>query len=350
MTSKKKFSLRAVFKVGISSLAILITLLLLAVILFYLWAGSSTLAEDKLAEIITFFNPPPSQAEQKTFTVMTYNIGYLSGMTNNQPVIRPKKIFFENNMNTFLHLLNEIQPDFLGFQEIDFHSRRSYDIDQMRTIAERAGYAYAARAVNWDKRYVPFPYWPPAVHFGRMLSGQAVLSRWPILAAQRIVLQKPQNSPFYYNAFYLDRLVQAVKIKAAHREIVILNIHLEAFDRETRENQAKKVLDIYRSYQDRFPTLIIGDFNSVPPKAPQKKNFLDEPETDFSHDQTLQLFLREPGLSAADLTSLTFPTLHPTRKLDYIFYSPEKIELLRTFVLGINSSDHLSVAMQFSIK
>jgi endonuclease/exonuclease/phosphatase family metal-dependent hydrolase len=335
---------------SLTILAILLFVLILAFVIFYYWASSGTQPRDKLSEIVTYADTPGPPKTQGIFTVMTYNTGYLSGMTNNQPVKRPGKVFFEKNMESFLQLLEEIQPDVTGVQEIDFYSKRSHYINQLNTIAEKADYKYAAKAINWDKRYLPFPYWPPSLHFGRVLSGQAVLSRWPILSTERIVLQKPKSTPFYYNAFYLDRLIQVAKIKIGSKDIIILNVHLDAIDRETREDQAKRLLDLYRSYKDDYPVLLMGDFNSIPPDAPRKKDFPDEPVTDFQNDRTIQFFLEDPGLKAVDSTTFTFPTDSPTRKLDYIFYTHDKIRLIKVFVPSIDSSDHLPTVMQFSFK
>jgi endonuclease/exonuclease/phosphatase family metal-dependent hydrolase len=335
---------------SLTILAILLFVLFLAFVIFYFWASSGTQPRDKLSEIITYTDTPEPPGTQEIFTVMTYNIGYLSGMTNNQPVKRPDKAFFDKNMETFFQLLEEIQPDVIGVQEIDIHSQRSHYVNQLETIAEKAGYKYAAKAINWDKRYLPFPYWPPSLHFGRVLSGQAVLSRWPILSTERFVLQKPKSKPFYYNTFYLDRLIQVVKIKIGGRNLVLLNAHLDAFDRENRENQAKRLLKIYHSFKDDYPVLLIGDFNSIPPDAPRKKDFPDEPVTDFRNDRTIQFFLENPGLKAADINTFTFPTDSPTRKLDYIFYTHDKIELIKVFVPNLDSSDHLPMVIQFSLK
>jgi endonuclease/exonuclease/phosphatase family metal-dependent hydrolase len=281
---------------------------------------------------------------------MTYNIGYLSGMTNNQSVKRPKSLF-TNNMKTFLQYLEENPAEVIAFQEIDYDSRRSYYIDQLQTIAVKAGYPYGAKAVNWDKRYVHFPYWPPSVHFGKTISGQAVLSRYPILDTERIVLQKRGDTPFYYNTFYLDRLIQVVKNKIAAHTLVVLNVHLEAWEQKTRENQAKRVLDIYRYYKDKYPVLVVGDFNALPPAALQKKNFADESNSDFTQDKTIEIILSEKSLKTAfPGSTFTFPADKPTRKLDYIFYEHEKMNLLDTRVVYIDSSDHLPLVMQFSFK
>jgi endonuclease/exonuclease/phosphatase family metal-dependent hydrolase len=341
------------FKKTMLIITIILVLLVLALTGFYFWAGSGTLSDEQLSEIISYRTSFKEPGEpEDTFTVMTYNIGYLSGMANSLP-IRPPKTLFEKNMETFLNHLQKDPPHIIGFQEIDYHSHRSYYVDHLKAIAQHIGYPHAAMAVNWDKRYVPFPYWPPAAHFGPTLSGQAVLSRMPILETERIVLPKPTNKPFYYNHFYLDRLIQIVKIKLNAHTLIVLNVHLEAYHVETREIQAKQLLDVYRSYKDKYPVLLIGDFNCVPPDAPKKKDFIDEPEADFSGDKTITFFLNEPGLKPAYLLKhqgLTFPSGKPTRKLDYIFYTHETIELIDTHLIAIDSSDHLPLIMRFSFK
>jgi endonuclease/exonuclease/phosphatase family metal-dependent hydrolase len=96
-------------------------------------------------------------------------------MTNNQPVVRSDS-FLRENMAQALRLLREADADLIAFQEIDYDGRRSGYVHQLDTIATRLGYAAAAQAVNWDKRYLPFPYGRPAVNFGPMLSGQSLLS------------------------------------------------------------------------------------------------------------------------------------------------------------------------------
>ena len=328
-------------------------------VLFYFWASSGKLPPEQRAEVRTYSETAtPSSRADTTLVVMTYNIGYLSGLTNNEAV-RETRSFFEGNLEDALGFLAEVDPDFIGFQEIDYHSKRSYYVDQVDTIAKRRGFGYAAVAINWDKRYVPYPYWPPRVHFGEMRSGQAVLSRYPIVKAERIVLAEV-DAPFYYRAFYLDRLAQVVEVDVDGTTVVIINLHLEAFELQTRQRQAREVLDLLRSFAGR-PVLLLGDFNSLPPHAAQKSGFEDEPGADFRGDETIALILGESGLLEAfppqayerdESLTHTFPSDRPTRRLDYIFYSPDRIEPVDWEVAHSagTASDHLPVVFRFRLK
>lgn len=136
--------------------------------------------------------------------IVTYNMGYLSGMTNNTPQ-RPSREFYANNEKRVITALRSLDADIVGFQEIDFGSDRSYHTHQAKMICDSL-FAYGAFAVNWDKHYVPFPMWPPKVHFKKVLSGQAVMSPYLFSGHEVHHLEKVKSNPFYYNALYLDRL------------------------------------------------------------------------------------------------------------------------------------------------
>jgi endonuclease/exonuclease/phosphatase family metal-dependent hydrolase len=302
---------------------------------------------DSYNQTITLGNPKAFPKD--TFSVMTYNIGYLSGMSNNQAVPSDDSLY-SANLESAIQFIEMVNADFLAFQEIDFGASRSFKIDQLETIGEQTGYAYGAYSVNWDKQYVPFPYWPPSVHFGKMLSGQGVVSTYPFVHNKRIVLQKPEEEPFYYNAFYLDRLLQITQVDVG-RPLIIMNVHLEAFHRNTREEQAKFVSTKVKEYMVNYPVILAGDFNSRPP-------FASSPGVS---EQTIQLFMEIPGLKMAIPDSIyranepdyfTFSSGRPVEKIDYIFYTSDKINPVRATVPSQAGqiSDHLPVYFEFTFK
>jgi len=300
-----------------------LSLLLLSATLFFFWASSGGLAEEELAEIKRY--PAEATTPADTVTVMSYNIGYLSGMTNNEPVVRSDSLFAAN-MSQAVDLLRTAAPDIVGFQEIDYGGARVKHVHQLDILATQLGYPTAAQAVNWDERYLPFPYGRPAVHFGRTISGQAVLSRSPIRQHARTVLSRPPQ-PFFRDAFYLDRLAQAVMVDVGGRPLAVINLHLEAYDVDTREEQAREVVALYDRLTARdIPVLLLGDFNSEMGRAdpPSSAN------ASRATDETTRLLLNETGLRPVfpDTTDRlntppsTFPADAPSQKLDYILYPP----------------------------
>jgi endonuclease/exonuclease/phosphatase family metal-dependent hydrolase len=102
----------------------------------------------------------------------------------------------------------------------------------------------------------------------------------------------------------------------------------------------------------------VGDFNALPPDAAQKKGFDDEPESDFTTDKTIAMILNETSLKAAflgsnapaDTHNFSFPSDNPTRKLDYIFYNHERIQLVEAYSVQLHCSDHWPLVMKFTMK
>ena len=330
--------------------------LFLIVAAVFFWASSGSLSNAEQAQLHTYDASPPS-AHRDTFTVMTYNIGYLSGMTNNKPVERDSALFREN-MAQAVNLIREVDPDFVALQEIDFGANRSLYVNQLDTLAARLGYTAASQAVNWDKRYLPFPYWPPSVHFGRTLSGQALLSRYPIRSHQRLELAR-SSRPFWSDAFYLDRLAQVSIVDVGGWPLAIINVHLEAFDEETREQQARQLRRIYNRYQAKqIPILLVGDFNSLRPG--DRSMVPPGQRAALSSDKTMGIITNELNLDAAVpesavLTSElrgTYPADDPKYKIDHIFYRRNRIKKTgATIVCGAPNppSDHCAVVLSFRL-
>jgi endonuclease/exonuclease/phosphatase family metal-dependent hydrolase len=268
-------------------------------------------------------------------------------MANNRAV-EPGFDFYQHNLDQAIEVISETDPDIIGFQEIDYGAKRSFYQNQFDSIGLQCGYSFGGKAVNWDKNYVPFPYWPLSVQYGRILSGQGILSKFPILENQRIVLEKPEDNPAYYNAFYIDRLIQVSKLRIGEHNLIVMNVHLEAFDEETREIQGERVIEVYRKYCDQYPVLLIGDFNAEP------EFYSDR----FNHKDIMVQFNSEPGLQPAISADeyygersdhYTFSSERPGKKIDYIFYN-DSIQEVRSGVLRAAGtiSDHLPLYMEFT--
>lgn len=324
--------LQLLFKVTVFSIV--------AFIVFYIWASSTTLNEEEYSELITheFLSKVNNDS---IYSIVTYNIGYLSGMTNNKATTKSEenKELYAINLKKAVKEITNVNPDIIAFQEIDYDAARSYHINQETAIAE-LGYNYVAKAINWDKRYIPFPYGVPSVHFGKMVSGQSILSKYPLKEYERIVLDRVADTPFYIDAFYIERLAQVLKVTIEGKEIVVVNVHLEAFDKSTRVKQFKEVLGLFNKYKKEYPTILLGDFNS---KATDENAVIQE------------LFIME-GIGNAFFNKEklvnTFDSKNPSERIDYIFYTEDTIEYVAGAVLSqfAQISDHLPLEMQFKLK
>ena len=303
--------------------------------------SASTVDKSEYEEILQYTDS--SIESDSTISVMTFNVGYLSGMTNNLSIKREPG-FFDANLQKIVQLVQELAPDLVGLQEVDFDASRSFEVNQMDTIAIEGAFASGYKSVNWDKRYVPFPYWPPSNHFGRILSGQAILSRYPIRSGQTEVLASNESTPAYYRAFYIERLLQIAEVEYSGQTIIVMNVHLEAFDYETRVEQARTVKAAYESYASQFPVLLIGDFNSFVPELTEQED-------------AIELLMKAKWMASAvpfekHKENYTYSSVEPVRMIDYILYNENF--LTSTAARGLTEvgqvSDHLPLMAEFDFK
>ena len=251
-------------------------------------------------------------------------------------------------LNNIVLLLDDYQIDIALLQEVDFDADRSGNTDQAAYLAEKSNLKNYASAVSWNANYVPFPYSPISHQFGKVKSGGAVLSRFPIKTQHVEILEKPKSNASWYNLFYLHRYIQKTQIQIASQTVTLLNMHLEAYDIPNKEDQALKVQSLIK--QDNSIDLFGGDMNSLPDFANKKTNFDDAYGDDYSNDRT-QAILRaidsfsEPKQPIDDPRFYTFPPLDPNRQLDYLFVR-NGIEVLSYEVIDTGDlSDHRPILL-----
>ncbi|MFK7954157.1 MAG: endonuclease/exonuclease/phosphatase family protein [Ekhidna sp.] len=315
--------------------------LCLSIFLLAIYMSLGNLPKESYAEVIDYSES--FDFSDSTLKVMTYNLGYLSGMTNNRSIQREEE-FFNEHLQKAKNLMREADASIIGFQEIDFGASRSFHINQLDSLAIYGDYVSGYKSINWDKKYVPFPYWPPSNHFGEMLSGQAIISRLPLENAERIILNPNLNAPAYYRAFYLDRLLQIAEVSFLGTQVKIMSVHLEAFDKETRLKQIELVKSEFDKYASKQPVILMGDFNS---KIPRESDGID----------AIEVLMKSKWISSAipfenESISRTFPSAEPVKMIDYIFYNENFITPIQAKILieAGQISDHLPVLAEFKLR
>lgn len=290
--------------------------------------------------------------------IVTWNVGYAYGPQNNQGRVLARDAV-ERNLAVIGGTLAALAPDIVLLQEVDFDAARTFGIDQLARIAEATGLPHAAWAITWNQRYIAWPYWPPRQQFGRIVSGQAVLSRFPIRAHDVHRFPKPAANAFWYNWFYLDRVAQTITMDLGGRTAALLHLHLEAFDNNAQLQQAEWVLGHFADTFDHLsppdPHIlwIAGDLNSVSNvrtdtglTPEQRQSVVD------SEGKALPYFLDNsfPYLfqNAETSAQLTFPSWEPLYKIDHILYATSQVRLIGTGQpQPTTASDHLPLWADF---
>lgn len=320
----------------------------LIIIILSFWSYPWSIKEKKVAGRIFSLSDESTDHENKhVLKLLTWNLGFLFGEGSQGPGYEPKpREFYLNKLSKLAQEIKNADVDIVFLQEVDFASERSHYINQAQTVAELAGFQYVAEATSWDLNYVPFPYWPVSRQFGKMNSGGAVLSKFPILKNEVHLLNKPDSHPWWYNLFYLHRYFQKVEIEINDRIYHFVNLHLESFNKENRMEQVKSLISLI---EKESIDLVAGDFNMLHTSATQKANFLNSTDSyldDHSYDLMLKSGMSEviPDsiYSKDEATYFTYPSSRPNRRLDYVWFKHE-YKMIKAEVLTSALSDHLPI-------
>jgi len=301
-----------------------------------------------------------TSTDTKTLTLLTWNIAWGYGWGSEGQGKKLPKAHFDTSLARIAEVIRQVDADIVFIQEVDFGSTRSHGIEETEVIARAAGMPYYAEALSWDSNWVPFPYWPPSEHFGRMRSGGAILSRFPIEANHVDLLSKPANNPFWYNLFYLFRYLQRAEIQLPDRKLQVFNTHIEAFDEPNRiehAEAAKKMIEKLAT----LDTILAGDFNTVPPESKLKSHYPDEEGNKTHHDTDRTLDVTRSIKGFKDVISVetfaahqddffTFPAHAANRKLDYIFVGDFDVLEARVVKEAGPVSDHLPIVARVRLK
>ncbi len=294
--------------------------------------------------------------------VLTFNIGYANlgeesdfFMDGGENVRNGDKELVLKNLNGIIETIDGAKADVIFLQEVDNGSTRSFSVGE-KTIIEKELNGYrTAWAANYVCDFVPFPL-PP---IGSVNSGIVTLSELNMTVGNRISLPCPFSWPV--SAANLKRclLVTYTDIEGTDKQLVTVNLHLEAYDDgEGKIAQTKMLWEVLESEYAKGNYVIAGgDFNQMFPKTEEKYPI-------FTAD------LWEPGvLEESDLPegwSYVYDGETPTCRLlnkpydeetaqhyviDGFIISPN-VELVsaETLDCGFEFSDHNPVLMEIKLK
>lgn len=340
-------------KVAWSMCRYLLSLILVVIVgvgIFIWWAVGGSLPTRSDLPIDAAKDAPVLPAPEQ-LVVASYNIGHGQGIKENAWDFRDKNVT-EQQLTLVAEAMVKLNADVWLLQEVDINSHRTFRINQIEFIKERTKHPYHACAMVWEKNYLPFPYWPPAHHLGYVRAANCILSRYPLSNHHRIIFDKPKANPFWYNWGYIDRGIERADVILGDHTIALLNVHLEAWDKESRQEQIQTTLDYINEI--KVPIILGGDFNTVMPDAPKNSGFADDKDADYAGEKTLPwLFEHAQSINVPKIISddpnpfirFTFPSNAPDRRLDHIFLLGNSLSFANFrvgFEAGI-ASDHLPV-------
>ena len=211
-----------------------------------------------------------------TVNIMTWNIGYGAlgdnadfFMDGGKEVNTADEARVKENLDGIVEGIRTVHPDVIFLQEIDKDSYRSHGIDETEYLKNKmneggeAVYS-SSFAYNFKVKFIPYPI-PP---IGKVNSGISIFSTYETGSSSRISLPCPFTWPVRLGQLKRCLLVNRVPVvdengKPTGKELVLVNLHLEAFDSgEGKIEQTKALRSFLQQEVDKGNYVIAGgDFN-----------------------------------------------------------------------------------------
>lgn len=316
----------------------------------------------------------PKIFKKSKLRLVTWNIGYGalgSGadffMSGGDGVITATEKEVRENTNSIINRLNEFGADAYFLQEVDRDSKRSHGFDEVEMITEQMGVGsaengiekrYATFANNIKVNYIPYP-WPP---LGKTDSGILTVSKYQFADSTRYSLPVSFKWPVRTCNFKRCLMVNRIPVENTDKDLVLINLHLEAFDDgKGKEEQTKELLRLMND-EYRVGNYVIagGDFNQTfstvdkdaypAVKGTWQPGAIDA--KDFGENWSLRMDDRVPTARSlykpfkkADRDDFPFYMLD-----GYIVSDNIKVDDIETIQFDFENTDHNPVLMEVTLK
>lgn len=344
---------------------ILIILLVLVVLVaaLLIWLSAAALDPETEGVALTPGESTATFAPGDTVSVLSWNTGYAAlgeesdfFMDGGEQTRPESRNIVEKNLDGIIARVSQTGADFTFLQEVDSGSQRSYGVMETESIQSALGLT-SAYARNYKCPFVPYPV-PP---IGKVSSGVLTLSSAPIGVAERVALPSPFTWPVSTANLKRCLLVSYIDLEGTDKQLVLVNLHLEAYDDgEGKAAQTKLLNEFIQSEYEKGNYVIAGgDFNQTFPGALEQypiKNaelwtpgVLDDsmlPEGwRFAYDASTPTcrLLNEPYDSASVNTQFYV--------IDGFILSPNvTLSTVETLDAGFTYSDHNPVLLNVTLK
>ena len=300
----------------------------------------------------------------RTHRVLTWNIGYgalgdnadffLDGGTG---VKTADKERVDANLSVIKENIGMFSPDLVLLQEVDVDSHRSEHTDEAAFLVDdfvgNSSFAY-----NYKSLFIPYPL-PP---IGRVNAGILTLSSCEITEAERVQLPCPFTWIERLGNLKRCLLVTRLPVEGTEKELVLVNLHLEAYDSGEGKAAQTKLLREYLETEEAAGNYVIagGDFNQIfsgvddsafPVYEGRWKPGAIE-ESDFSERFSLLMDEETPSCRSLDqpYAGASLEEFQYYIIDGFIVSDNVEVQTLKTVDLGFAASDHNPVVMEFSLK
>ena len=342
---------------------LLILVILAGSLVGYLSATEFHPKDTEALKVEKSISSQDAMATSKEFSVMTWNIGYGAlgdnadfFMDGGSSVKTADLERVQDNMGQIAHETALLDPDFSFFQEVDVNSHRSNDVDEAEVLKGISSMDDSTFAYNYRVPFIPYPI-PP---IGKVNAGILTNSNVKVLDSTRYQLYSPYTWPESVGNLKRCLMVNRVKVEGSDKELVLVNLHLEAYDSgEGKIKQTKMLKGLLDAEVAKGNYVIAaGDFNQTFSNADisnfkQLDGMWKAGILDVDHFSDYQMLMDTSVPSCRSLDRAykgADPTNFQYYSIDGFIVSKNiTVKSIKTQDLGFKSSDHNPVLLRASL-
>lgn len=263
----KQMAKTVIKKILKAILIIIAVIVLLAALLVAYLTATEYRPDERIKLDIKAAQEQPVEAG-KPIRIMTWNIGYGAlgdnadfFMDGGRMVNTATKARLSRNLKDIGSEIAKADPDIMFMQEVDLHSARSHYVNELDLLSMRLPGRSSSFAYNFKVKFIPYPV-PP---IGQVNSGITTFSRYKVNSAERVKLPSPFKWPVKVANLKRCLLVSKLPVSGTDKKLVLINLHLEAFDDGSGKiAQTKALRKIMREEYDKGNYVVVaGDFNQT---------------------------------------------------------------------------------------
>ena len=203
--------------------------------------------------------------------ILSFNIGFGTWdkdadflMDGGTGTGKQDKSIVERNMAGLGDILTRSDADLYMLQEIDRKSSRTHKMNQIEMVSDLLPEDQWYYAQNYVCNFVPYPVQSP---LGSIDSGVVTYSRYQVEDARRVSLPVPFTWPVRTANLKRCLLVSRIPLNGSDHELVLINLHLEAYDNgEGKLAQTRQLVELMQEeYRKGNYVIAGGDFNQTFP-------------------------------------------------------------------------------------
>ncbi len=345
----------------IAGIAIGLVLIGLIGLIVFLSVTEFKPADREECENYTVSSEIPNASNEQTYTVYSWNIGYAGlgeesdfFMDGGKMVDPPSQEIVEKNLAGITAFMQAQDADAWLLQEVDVNSARTAYQDQFAYLRSFI-VGDSAFAYNYKCPFVPIPV-PP---LGRIESGIATISNLRLASGStRISLPCPFSWPVRAANMKRCLLMTRLPIEGSDKELVLVNLHLEAYDDgEGKIAQTKLLLQVLQEEYAKGNYVVAGgDFNQSFSDALKRYPIADSEKwtpglLDGAALPEGWQFAYDTNVATCRLLDQPYSEACQLYVIDGFILSPNvTLSQVETVDLGFACSDHNPVRLQFTLE